>query len=193
MPSKSANVKNEKQYEALKDKGMSKERAAKIANTKDASKKGGKQSGKGGDSEPGRHHSPEEKGGSQGRQSRCHEELGELRPGPTTGEWPDRWCAPWSWPRVVLRALLMGARGGSTRSARSPTQHLRCTRKGIGTASTAIGSKQPPRSKGERYETVPGRSKRRAVWWRSRGSRWWTGTQSGTTPWRTGWPRPARL
>jgi hypothetical protein len=33
MPSKSANVKNEKQYEALKDKGMSKERAAKIANS----------------------------------------------------------------------------------------------------------------------------------------------------------------
>ena len=38
MPSKSANVKNEKQYEALKDKGMSKERAAKIANSPDASK-----------------------------------------------------------------------------------------------------------------------------------------------------------
>jgi hypothetical protein len=47
MPSKSANVKNEKQYEALKDKGMSKERAAKIANTPDASKKGGKVSGSG--------------------------------------------------------------------------------------------------------------------------------------------------
>ena len=31
MPSKSANVKNEKQYEALKDKGMSKSRAAKSA------------------------------------------------------------------------------------------------------------------------------------------------------------------
>jgi hypothetical protein len=31
MPSKSAHVKNEKQYEALKEKGMSKERAAKIA------------------------------------------------------------------------------------------------------------------------------------------------------------------
>ena len=31
MPSKQANVKNEKQYEALKDKGMSKQRAAKIA------------------------------------------------------------------------------------------------------------------------------------------------------------------
>jgi hypothetical protein len=41
MPSKSANVKNEKQYEALKDKGMSKQRAAKIANSPDASKHGG--------------------------------------------------------------------------------------------------------------------------------------------------------
>ncbi len=50
MPSKSKNVKNEKQYEALKDKGMSKQRAAKIANTKDASKKGGKNSGGGGGS-----------------------------------------------------------------------------------------------------------------------------------------------
>lgn len=47
MPSESANVKNEKQYEALKDKGMSKERAAKIANTPDASHKGGKASGSG--------------------------------------------------------------------------------------------------------------------------------------------------
>ena len=42
MPAKSAHVKNEKQYEALKDKGMSKERAAKIANSPDASKHGGK-------------------------------------------------------------------------------------------------------------------------------------------------------
>jgi hypothetical protein len=53
MPSKSANVKNEKQYEALKDKGMSKERAAKIANSPGASKKGGKQSGKGSSSSQG--------------------------------------------------------------------------------------------------------------------------------------------
>ena len=45
MPSKSANVKNEKQYEALKDKGMSKERAAKIANSPGASSRGGKKSG----------------------------------------------------------------------------------------------------------------------------------------------------
>jgi hypothetical protein len=53
MPSKSANVKNEKQYEALKDKGMSKQRAAKISNSPDASKKGGKSSGKGGNSKQG--------------------------------------------------------------------------------------------------------------------------------------------
>jgi hypothetical protein len=44
MPSKRANVKNEKQYEALKDKGMSKERAAKIANSPNASRNGGKKS-----------------------------------------------------------------------------------------------------------------------------------------------------
>jgi hypothetical protein len=50
---KSSNVKNEKQYEALKDKGMSKERAAKIANSPGASKRGGKSSGKGGDSRQG--------------------------------------------------------------------------------------------------------------------------------------------
>jgi hypothetical protein len=48
MPSKSANVKNEKQYEALKDKGMSKERAARIANSPDASKHGGEKSHSGG-------------------------------------------------------------------------------------------------------------------------------------------------
>ena len=43
-------VKNEKQYEALKDKGMSKERAARIANSPGASKRGGKSSGSGGSS-----------------------------------------------------------------------------------------------------------------------------------------------
>ena len=53
MPSKSANVKNEKQYEALKDKGMSKQRAAKIANSEGASSRGGKPSGKGGSSKQG--------------------------------------------------------------------------------------------------------------------------------------------
>jgi len=48
MPTKSANPKNRKQYEALKKKGMSKERAAKIANSPGASKRGGKKSGSGG-------------------------------------------------------------------------------------------------------------------------------------------------
>jgi hypothetical protein len=44
MPAKKANVKNEKQYEELKEKGMSKERAAKIANSPGASSRGGKKS-----------------------------------------------------------------------------------------------------------------------------------------------------
>jgi hypothetical protein len=37
-------VKDDKQYEGLRKKGMSKSRAAAIANTPDASKKGGKKS-----------------------------------------------------------------------------------------------------------------------------------------------------
>ena len=53
MPNTRPSVKNEKQYEALKDKGMSKERAAKIANSPNASSKGGKKSGSGGDSKQG--------------------------------------------------------------------------------------------------------------------------------------------
>jgi hypothetical protein len=47
MASRRANIKNEKQYEALKDKGMSKQRAARIANSPGASRRGGKSSGKG--------------------------------------------------------------------------------------------------------------------------------------------------
>jgi hypothetical protein len=46
-------VKNERQYEALKDKGMSKERAARIANSPDASRHGGEKSGSGSDSRQG--------------------------------------------------------------------------------------------------------------------------------------------
>ena len=53
MPSTSTHVKNEKQYEALEDKGMSNERSARIANSPDASKNGGKKFGKGGDSKQG--------------------------------------------------------------------------------------------------------------------------------------------
>jgi hypothetical protein len=40
-------VKDDKQYEGLRKKGMSKSRAAAIANTPDASSKGGKRSGSG--------------------------------------------------------------------------------------------------------------------------------------------------
>jgi hypothetical protein len=53
VPNKRSSVKNEKQYEALKDKGMSKQRAAKIANSPDASSHGGKKSGSGGDQKQG--------------------------------------------------------------------------------------------------------------------------------------------
>ena len=53
MPARQANVKNKKQYEALKEKGMSKERAAKIANSPKASSHGGKKSGSGGDKRQG--------------------------------------------------------------------------------------------------------------------------------------------
>jgi hypothetical protein len=41
-----SSVKNDKQYEGLRKKGMSKSRAARIANTPGASKKGGKKGGK---------------------------------------------------------------------------------------------------------------------------------------------------
>jgi hypothetical protein len=53
MPDKRPSVKNEKQYEALQRKGMSKERAARIANSPGASSRGGKKSGSGGSSKQG--------------------------------------------------------------------------------------------------------------------------------------------
>jgi hypothetical protein len=40
-------IKNDQQYEGLRKKGMSKERAAKIANSPGASKRGGKSAGSG--------------------------------------------------------------------------------------------------------------------------------------------------
>jgi hypothetical protein len=53
VPDKRPSVKNEKQYEALKDKGMSKARAARIANSPEASRHGGEKSGSGGSSKQG--------------------------------------------------------------------------------------------------------------------------------------------
>ena len=46
-------MRNEKQYEALKDKGMSKERAARIANSPGSSRRGGNNSGSGSSSSQG--------------------------------------------------------------------------------------------------------------------------------------------
>jgi hypothetical protein len=74
MPGQSAHVKNEKQYEALKDKGLSKERAAKIANSPKASSHGGKKSGSGGNSKQGgttaQHKAAGRKGGKAAAKSR---------------------------------------------------------------------------------------------------------------------------
>ena len=74
MPGKSAHVKNERQYEALKDKGMSKERAARIANSPKASSHGGKKSGTGGNSSQGgttaQHKAAGRKGGKTSAKSR---------------------------------------------------------------------------------------------------------------------------
>jgi hypothetical protein len=42
-----SSVKNDKQYEGLRKKGMSKERAARIANSEGSSKRGGESSGSG--------------------------------------------------------------------------------------------------------------------------------------------------
>jgi hypothetical protein len=47
VPEKRPSVKNEKQYEGLKKRGMSKQRAARIANSPGSSKRGGKSSGSG--------------------------------------------------------------------------------------------------------------------------------------------------
>jgi hypothetical protein len=58
-----SSVKDDKQYEGLRKKGMSKERAAKIANTRGSSRKGGKKStgGSGGGTKEG-----QRKGGRKG-------------------------------------------------------------------------------------------------------------------------------
>ena len=76
MPSKRANVKNEKQYEALKEKGMSKERAARIANSPGSSSRRREEVGVRRRQPPGRHDRAEEGRGPQGRQGRGQEELG---------------------------------------------------------------------------------------------------------------------
>ena len=65
-----AHVNNEKQYEALRDKRMSKQRAARIANTSDASSHGGQNSRSSSSrlTRAGRHDRTEEGGGAKGWQ-----------------------------------------------------------------------------------------------------------------------------
>jgi hypothetical protein len=66
MPSRRPSVKNEKQYEALKGKGMSKPRAARIANSPLSSSHGGQKSDSGGSSKQGRTTAQHETAGRQG-------------------------------------------------------------------------------------------------------------------------------
>jgi hypothetical protein len=60
-------IENRDQYEALKDKGMSRERAARIANSEDSSKRGGHKSHSGsGDSSQGGTHAQKKAAGRKG-------------------------------------------------------------------------------------------------------------------------------
>lgn len=74
MPENRPSVKNDRQYEALRDKGMSKQRAARIANSPDASSHGGKKSGSGGDPRQGgttaQHKAAGRKGGKAAAKSK---------------------------------------------------------------------------------------------------------------------------
>ena len=91
MPGKRPSVKNEKQYEKLKEKGMSKERAAKIANSPGASSRGGKASGSGvrrHNSTPGRHDRAEEGRRPQGRPRHRAQELTRPSDPPARGRIP---------------------------------------------------------------------------------------------------------
>ena len=66
MPDKRPSVRNEKQYEALKDNGMSKDRAARIADAPGASSRGGRKSGSGGSSKQGDTTAQKKKAGRKG-------------------------------------------------------------------------------------------------------------------------------
>lgn len=70
MPSPS--IKNEKQYEALRGKGMSKERAARIANSPDASKHGGQKSGSGSSAKQGGTTAQKKQAGRKGGKATAH-------------------------------------------------------------------------------------------------------------------------
>ena len=89
-------VKNDKQYEGLRKKGMSKSRAAAIANAEGSSSRGGKSSGSTQQEEQRqrqrRQHGAEEEGRPQGRQGRELElarvRAAARRAAPSPGERP---------------------------------------------------------------------------------------------------------
>ena len=62
-------VKNDKQYEGLRKKGMSKSRAAAISNSPGSSSRGGKQSGSGGGSSRSRKSSGSGSGGNRAQKA----------------------------------------------------------------------------------------------------------------------------
>lgn len=64
-----SSVKDDKQYEGLRKRGMSKSRAAKIANTPNASRKGGKASGGSGGSGGGTKEGQRKGGRNSGKKS----------------------------------------------------------------------------------------------------------------------------
>ena len=76
MPGKRSRVKNERQYEALRDKGMSKERAARIANSPKASSHGGKRSGSGGDTRQGGTTAQKKRAGRKGGKATARKRSG---------------------------------------------------------------------------------------------------------------------
>jgi hypothetical protein len=131
MPSKSANVTNEKQDEALKDKGMTKERAAKIANATDSSQHGREQSGKGSNSR---------RGGTTAQKKDAGRKSGEAaarrtadrpsQPTPTTRSWI--WTAE---PRQSTAARTMVGRWTASLSDPSGSRWSVTTRSSLPASS----------------------------------------------------------
>jgi hypothetical protein len=105
MPDKRPSVENEKQYEALKKQGMSKERAARITNSPGASSRGGRKSGSGGrssSSSQGGTTAQKKAAGRKGGRAQGRQGLGSqaqlVRPGPGSVT-----PSPYGWP-VTERA-----------------------------------------------------------------------------------------
>ncbi len=112
---------------------MSKERAAKIANTPDASKKGGKQSGKGGDSSQGGTTAQKKKAGRKGGKAAAKKsEVSRGWGRRLVGVAVDHSCSPCPGHGVCTGHPGCATRGGSTPSARCRTRPPACARPSSG-------------------------------------------------------------